>query len=276
MSINPPEKIPAVPDTMTYTDEERKLARQKQQEILPWYKKTSVKIAGTVLGLLGAGGAVYGVSQGGEQKSTEPSQKPVVTAPANPGEQTADAPAEPEVGVGIEGTTYETVNTSKAREFVEQALEPIPGNLSEEEAIIMSGKRKNIYLLSGTVDEGGKETVESKAEGEKILEASVGKNGTVSDGLRDARATVTTGLWYLNEIGTPSETGTYHMSYSPVEKRSDGWWIVDITVETNFYDLDPAFFQHIEESAQTQTYQKLVKPGIHKDGSYGFSEAPMN
>lgn len=231
---------------------------------------------------IGIGAAALAVTVGGYfavtggDKATEPKQEPNITAPADPTAETPEQPVDtPEVGVGIEGTTYETVNSAKAIEFIDRALEPIPGSLSEEEAIIQYGHKENIYKLSGVVDDDGNETPESQKIGEAIQKTLYGKNHTVSQNSLDGRASVAIGLHYLNEVGAAPEgkIGTYHISYEPVEKRSDGWWLVDIVNETNFYDLDAAFFQNIEESASSRTVQALIKPQVRDDGTYGFSRS---
>lgn len=76
-----------IPDTMTYTDEERALARQKQQEVAAAKKKRRNKILASIAGgatLIG-GGVVAGLSLGGGGGSNSSPDRPSVSADAKPG-----------------------------------------------------------------------------------------------------------------------------------------------------------------------------------------------
>ncbi len=230
------------------------------------------------MGTFAVGIALSSLTACGNNETTEASNdKPVATATAELDKQSAEKPGSKEGQVGVEGLTYETANTAKAKEFVEDAYEPIPTSRSEEDAIVEWGRKNNIYLLSGTVTSSLDETVESKREGETILSATLEDSGTVSDGWRNNRQAISAALYYVNEIlAIPGETGTYKRSYKPLYRRNDGWWVVEVSVETNLYSLDPTTFSDDKENLTNTTFTTLVKPTKLTDGTYVMSQATDN
>lgn len=83
------QRRPKVPDTMVYTDEERELARQKQQEVHNAKKSKRTKLIASVAGgaVLLAGGTFAGMKfAGGGDSGPAPDREPAASAPQNPGE----------------------------------------------------------------------------------------------------------------------------------------------------------------------------------------------
>lgn len=256
MSIHQPERTtPTVPDTMRYTDEERKLARQKQRETLPWYKKKAVKVGGVVLALGGIGGGIAAMSSGGD-KAPAPTPDTTTNAPATPGEKEAPtkvlAPAE---AIGTEQTDYDVLNVQPSAADVEKALEPLSAKeYTPEEAVAEFGKKINVYTLGGKIDNNDGELPETQAsseEGNMLLASMFDEsllNGTELDDFRRTRTMVAN---RFNLYGTDKrgniETGKYeiatmNLAWENLEKDSTDssgmTFDINTSVNTNFEAVD--------------------------------------
>lgn len=266
------DKLPAAPQHPGASDDERAEAARHVAKSRSgnWFKDHKGITAATsaVAGVALAAAVGMGLKGGGNDAPRHAEHTAAATA------EPTETPVESlKPGVGVEGTTYETVNTSKAQEFVEEALKPIPSTLPEEEAIVEFGEHLNIYYNSGEVGSDLQETTLSKATGEQLLNVLFTTGDYVSQQTRGSRHAIARGFYYLNEDGAAPDgkTGTYHISYNPVEQLPDGWYRTEVKVETNFYDLDAAFFQDCPIQCSSNTFTKIVKP--YKLGDrYEFTE----
>jgi len=91
---------------------------QRHEDYFPpkWYQRRGAKVAGVALGLLGAGAAVVGVTQGGEANPT-PERSPSASATPNPGEKEV---AEKPVEFGIPAAKFEKNPEALGREYYNQ------------------------------------------------------------------------------------------------------------------------------------------------------------
>ncbi|MEP6710468.1 MAG: hypothetical protein ABJA64_02010 [Candidatus Saccharibacteria bacterium] len=236
----------------------------------------TTKIGGglAVIGLLGAG--FLGLkAAGGDNPNTEPKNETTTSAPATPGE--TQPVQKPGGSLGVEGTTFASVNTAKSKEFIQQATEPIlEKDYTPEEAIVRFGELYNIYYTSGTIDSaasGIQETPESLQQGEAILDTMFnGSSIGVSDGTKRLRGLISEGLVYLNETGgaPAGKIGTYHTSYVVEGKNADGTYNVLEKVETNFHQLDDNYFTSNETGAVSHEVPRVVKISV-KNGKYVLS-----
>lgn len=236
-----------------------------------WFsqRKNQALVGASAAVLIGV--AVWLALSGAGNTNAEPKNSPVATALATPGE--TQPVQKPEGSIGVEGTTFATVNTGKSKEFIQQAAEPIlEKDYTPEEAIVRFGQIYSIYYTSGTIDQSAndaQETPQSSNEGEAIISNVFKASNNVSDFTKERRTNVSDGLAYLNELGAApaGKLGTYHTKLQVESKNPNGSYNVTEMVETNFHDLDDNFFTDDETGAVDNVASRVIKLVV-EDGRY--------
>lgn len=214
-------------------------------------KKSHKGLYASIAGVAAAATAVVGfaVAQSGAD-SEKPQARQTASAPANPGSEVSNEPATPEAGIGIPGTTLETLNTKPSEALVQEALQPVTvaDYPTPEQAVQHFGLLINLRNLSGSVDAGFEETPESVAQRNQI--DSVIFEGTTPTYLEDEnnlRQLISAELYVmgdkdLNMYPSNDKTGTWRTSWeatSVIQNNGDEYLMaVTENLETNLGEID--------------------------------------
>jgi hypothetical protein len=241
-------------------------------------KKSRSRTFYTAVGAAGAGavaGLVFGINKlsttSGDVGTENPASAQHNRTSAPNIIKVASTSKTPEVtpDANTEGSTLETANTAKAKEFVEAAKEPIPSSLPVNQIIKRIGQNRNIYFLSGEAyitPTGPAESETAQETGMEIMETIYGPNPNLSDGSYETRLWVSYALHLVNNLdpvkGTP---GTWQSTYELVKDNGDGSYLVREVIESNILELRGSYFRKAEAVLKPQTFMRTVKLDTSND-----------
>lgn len=254
----------AKPDEEFQFDESTGLSQQRSAEVARQRKFGHAPLVAAIgLGLTAAT-ALGIVKATGSNNNEAPAPTPdnTTSGPATPGETQAPVV---EAGIGVEGTTFETANTPKAKEFVEQAKELIPSDLPIEQIIERIGQKRNIYFLSAQAEITSLGPVESELtqkDGEEIIESLFGENVKIQD-IAGTRLWVSDSLHYVNDIDpVRGKKGTWQSTYELLADNGDGTYQVQETITSNLLELRGNALEKAEAALVPQTRLRTLRLDI--------------
>jgi len=261
-----------VPDTMTFTEEERALARQKQQEADAAKKKRRNRLIASVAGgatLIG-GGVVAAFGMGGESNPT-PERNPAASATPTPGPTETSVPTpteapsptnptETEVPAVIDDAYVETVTRDPSPEVMAYALEELDAKkYTAEEAAIHHMNSLKLLWISGesamkTEVDNVDETPESTAEREAIMTSIFGDKSVRTKDLEDlpldwvvrVRGLLALQLDYVTTDNGFEENGTFNSTTRIIHPVGDNdptaqSFRIEDTWQSNIQQLDTTY-----------------------------------
>lgn len=217
-------------------------------------KKSIAAVTAGIIGTAALGLGIALKSSNGDEGERTVSPRPSASAGVEPGQPKPTSPesVQPETaGVGVAGTTLDTLNVRPSEALWQEALRPVM--VSEfptpESAMEHFEDLINIRNVSAEIDSSGDLTesvasITRRAE----LDSVLFENGTPPnyDDPNKLREIIGIEFWFLNEGGggVQGEIPTWrsHWTIDSVSPVGENEYLIDYsaTVETNFHELDPS------------------------------------